>query len=215
MAVATKLKFGEFMDLLLARLYELEQREGGNFEYFDLDKIAGELKDPIPPQWVFDAAQVLEARNLANCAVTFEGASAHLTGQGRLYVEEERGTGIIKKFHESPQNYVVVTGNNNQVNVADGNQTEVSQTMAVRQSQPLGFQLLEKIKAGLQSDDSLGEHEKQDYLTDLALIESQLKKREPNRRALASLLAPLSEVASVASFVVELIRLVNAMHPGS
>lgn len=209
MAVATKMKFGEFVDLLLARLYELEQSEGGNFEYFDLEAIARELREPVPPQWVFDAANVLEARMLASCAVSFEGASAHLTGQGRLYVEEEKGTGIIRKFHEAPQNFVVVSGTGNQVNVAGGTQSVNSQTATIEQ-QPLVFQLLRKIQEKLEHDGSLGERQKQDLLTDFAAVESQLRKREPNRPALAALLEPLSSVASIAGLVVDLIKFLNA-----
>jgi hypothetical protein len=209
MAVATKMKFGEFVDLVLARLHDREQNADGNFQYFDLYAIAKELRDPVPAQWVWDAGKVLVARTLARCVFSTGGVSAQLTGEGRLFVEEEKGTGIIRKFHEAPQSFIVVTGSGNQVNVAGGNQTGLSQTMTIEQERPLAFEVLHQIKEHLERDSTLGEREKQDFLTDLAMIEGQLKKREPNRPALAALLAPLSDVASVAGLVVDLIKFLN------
>jgi hypothetical protein len=50
MPTDTKMKFSEFIDLLLARLYDLEQTEGGPGRFFDLNAIAQELKPRVPFQ---------------------------------------------------------------------------------------------------------------------------------------------------------------------
>src|SRR5256885_7315151 len=99
---ATKLKFSQFVELLLVRLYELEQEQSST-EFFDVDAIARELKDPVPEGWTFDAAKVLQSRGLIDCIFTLGGAHAHLTGEGRLFIEEDKGrTGIISEYKHAP-----------------------------------------------------------------------------------------------------------------
>jgi hypothetical protein len=209
MSTATKMKFSEFVDLLLARLYELEQQSQTGNEYLDLNEIARQLVSPIPSGWVFDAGKVLESRNLAQCVFTLGGGChAMLTGEGRIYVEEERGTGIIRQFHQSPQNYVVVSGSSNQVVVGDS-QSGVTQTLTVERERRPAFELLDAIENQLKTDPTIDEPEKEDLLTDVGMIRGQLRKREPNRVALAALLEPLSKVASVGGFVLNLIKLLN------
>ncbi len=208
MVTQNKLKFSEFIDLILARLYELEQTEGGG-SFFDLNAIAKELKEAPPQQWVFDAGKVLESRGLAQVVFTMGGGChAMLAGEGRLFVEQEQGTGIIKQYHQAPQNYVVIRGSGNQV-VVGGDQGTITQSMSIEKEREPAFKLLEQIRDRLGNDASLGEAEKKDLLTDVQGIEQQLKKREPNRQALAGLLESLSQVASVAGHVANLIRLFN------
>ena len=86
---ATALRFSQFVDLLMVRLYELDLQEGDRF--FDLNAIARQIRESVPSGWVFDAAKVLQTRGLAECIFTFGGIQAQLTGEGRLYVEEGRG----------------------------------------------------------------------------------------------------------------------------
>lgn len=204
-----KMKFSEFVDLLLAALYEFEQKPGGAEEYFDLNRIAQQLTEPVPAQWVFDAAKVLEARRLTRCVFTFGAIYGQLTGEGRLYVEEEKGTGIIKKYHETPGNFVVITGDGNQV-VVGGRQGTISQVVDIATERKAVFDLLDKIVELLNEDHSLKPQEKQDLLTDAETVRNQLKKREPNRTALAALLEPLSQVASISGFVANLIQMINS-----
>jgi hypothetical protein len=210
MSTATnRMKFSEFVDLLLARLYDLDQESPGGKVYFDLNAAARQLIVPVPPGWVFDAGKVLESRGLAQCVFTLGGGChAVLTGEGRLYVEEERGTGIIHKFHESPQNYVVVSGSSNQV-VVGGSQSGVTQTATVERERQPAFELLESIERQLKADTTLDDQERSDLLADVGMIRGQLSKRQPNRVALAALLEPLSKVASIGGFVMNLIKLLN------
>jgi hypothetical protein len=208
MARHTVLKFSEFIDLVLARLYGLEQ-DAGPGVLFDVNAIRRELAADVPSQWVFDAGKVLESRGLAQVAFTFGGGChARLTGEGRLFVEEERGTGIIRQYRTSPADFVSVSGTGNQVTV--GRDTgRVSQTMAMEREREPAFLVLRHLKEALGRDATLTEAERTDLLTDVEMIEQQLRKREPNRPALAALLEPLSRVTSIAGLVADLVRLFN------
>ena len=201
-------KFSEFIDLLLARLHELE-RDGRPGVLFDLNAVARELKVKVPPQWVFDAGKILESRGWAQVAFTFGGGcQARLTGGGRLYVEEERGTGIIPRYREAPGQFVSVSGVGGQVLV--GSLTgSVSQAVAIEQERAPAFHVLRQLKDVLRHDASLAESERKDLLVDVEMIEQQLRKREPNRAALFALLEPLSRITSIAGFVADLIRWFN------
>lgn len=208
MATRTDLTFSRFIELLLARLYDLERTHGAG-RFFDLNAVARELKLSPPSQWVFDAGKVLESRGLVQAFFTFGGGChAMLTGEGRLYVEREEGSGVIGEYHRDPRNFVIVSGTGNQVVVGDRPQG-ISQSLRVEEERQPAFHLVADIKRTLGGDDGLSESEKKDLLADVQAIEQQLKKREPNRAALAALLEPLSQIASVAGYVAQLIRLFN------
>jgi hypothetical protein len=207
MTARTAIKFGEFIDLLMARLLEREgaTRSGA---LIDLNDLARDLKVDVPDQWIFDAGKVLESRGWAQVLFAIGGGCyARLTGEGRLYVEEERGTGIIHKYHQAPTQFVSVSGTGNQVVV--GTTGTVSQSAGVEAERAPAFRVLSQLKDTLQRDHSLTDSERQDLLTDVEMIEQQLRKGEPNRGALAALLEPLSHIASVGGFVADLIRLLN------
>jgi hypothetical protein len=209
MTTRRTVKFGQFIDLLMARLLEREQEEpsGG---LIDLNEVAGELKVDVPDQWIFDAGKVLESRGWAQVIFSMGGGChARLTGEGRLYVEEERGTGIIREYHMAPAQFISVSGNANQVIV--GNQTGgVSHTVRIEQERAPAFRLLGQIKDGLQRDPTMSDSEREDLLSDIQMIEQQLRKREPNRAVLAALLEPLSRITSIAGFVVDLVSRLNS-----
>jgi hypothetical protein len=95
-------KFSQFIDLLLVRLYELDHQRGDRF--YNLNAIAESIKeDGVPQKWVFDAAKVLDSRGLATCMYSRGGAQAQITGEGRLYIEENRGT--TEEIRKHPDNY--------------------------------------------------------------------------------------------------------------
>jgi len=204
----TPLKFSEFVDLILARLYELE-REASPGVLLDLNGIAQELTIKVPPQWVFDAGKVLESRGWAQVVFTFGGGChARLTGEGRLYVEDQGRTGIIQRYHAAPAQFVSVSGVGNQV-IVGSTTAAVSQAIAIEQERAPAFHVLRQLKEMLRQDAVLTGPERDDLLTDVEMIEQQLRKREPNRAVLAALLEPLSRVTSIAGFVADLVRLFN------
>ena len=204
----TSIKFGQFLDLLMARLVERET-EAPTGTLIDLNQVARDLKVDVPDQWVFDAGKVLESRGWAQVIFTFGGGChARLTGEGRLYVEEERGTGLIHEYHQAPDRFVWVSGTNNQVIIGSTTGT-VSQTVTIEQERAPSFRLLDQIKDVLGRDPILNDSERQDLLSDVQMVAQQLKRREPNRAVLAALLEPLSRVVSIGGFVTDLIRLFN------
>ena len=202
------IKFSEFIDLLLARLLELEH-EGGPGAFFDLNEVAQELKPEIPAQWVFDAGKVLESRGWAQVLFSMGGGChARLTGEGRLYVEEERGTGMIQRYHAAPGQFVSVTGVGNQV-IVESRTGAVSQKVGIEQERAPALRVLHQLKDTLRADATLTGPEREDLLADVEMIEQQLRKREPNRAVLAALLEPLSRITSITGFVANLIRWFN------
>ena len=204
----TALKFGQFIDLLIARVLDREQ-EAPSGALIDLNEVAREIKVAVPDQWIFDAGKVLESRGWAQVVFTMGGGChARLTGEGRLHVEEEHGTGIIREYHEAPAQFISVSGTANQVIVGSGTGA-VSHTVTIEQERAPAFRLLRWLKDGLQRDPTLTDSEREDLLSDIQMIEQQLRKREPNRAVLAALLEPLSHVASIAGFVADLVRLLN------
>ena len=179
MSTGTKMKFSEFIDLLLAQLYALEDADGNSDRFHDLFSIARQLKDPVPPSWVFDAGKVLEAQGLARCVFAMGGVcSAQLTGEGRLFVEQEKGTGVIKRFHESPQNYykIHVSGDGNQGNVG-GNQNISNPAFPIHPERRPAFELLDQIESQIKKEPTLTETEKADMEADIAVVRLWQKTR--------------------------------------
>jgi hypothetical protein len=200
------IKFTEFVDQLLVKLYELDAETPG--EFHNLSAIAESLKSDVPADWVFDAGKVLDSRALADVLFTFGGTDAKISGEGRLYVEEGRGT--TKDIQTNPQNYyVTVSGSNNQV-VAGSTTQAVTHTITIEQERAPAFALLDQIVQKLNRDSTLPAPQKEESLTYANLIKQELAKPEPNRNLIAAVLDPLSKVASIAGAVASLVRLFNA-----
>lgn len=208
MGSPVSMKFSEFIELILARLYDLE-RNAADGVLFDVNAIAKDLKESVPTHWVFDAGKVLESRGWAQVALTFGGGChARLTGEGRLYVEEERGTGIIHRYRQAPTQFVTVSGTGNQV-VLGNTGGSISQRTLIEAERAPALELLQRLRETLRQDLNVSASERDDLLGDIDAIEQQVRRREPNRAAVAALLDPLSRIASISGLVADLIRLFN------
>jgi hypothetical protein len=200
------MKFTEFVDRLIVRLYELDRERPG--EFWNLATVAESLKDMVPPAWRFDAGKVLDTRGFADVIFTFGGTDAKITGEGRLYVEEGRGT--TKEIQSNPQNYyVTVSGNNNQV-VAGTQSGPVTQTLTIEQERAPAFALIDDTIQRLASDTALPGPKRMEALTYANLIKQELGKAEPNRNVIAAVLDPLTKITSIAGSIASLIKLFNA-----
>lgn len=200
------MKFSEFVDLLLVKLYELDRAQPDT--YFNLDNVAQDIRGDIPTSWVFDAAKVLETRALADVLFTFGGTDAKISGEGRLYVEE--GRGITQQAIQQPNQYFIhVTGSQNQV-VTGSHSGAVTQTTTIEAERAPAFKILAEIKERLNRDASLSPEVKAEATSYATLIENEIKKREPNRNLIGAVLEPLSKIASIAGSVASLIKLFNA-----
>ena len=202
----TRMKFTEFVDRLLVRLYELDREQAG--EFCSLPAVAKSLRDGVPPQWIFDAGKVLETRGLADVLFFFGGTDARITGEGRLYVEEGRGT--TKEITSDRQAYyVTVSGDNNQV-VTGTQAGAVTQTLTIEQERAPAFKLLDDAIEKLQRDTSLPEPKRAEALSYAHMIKQELTKPEPNRNVIAVVLDPLTKISSIAGQIASLIKLFNA-----
>lgn len=109
-----KLRFTEFVELVLVRLYELDT---GSPEFIDVNEIAAELREPVPGTWPYEAVKVLDDRGLVDAALAFASAHALITGEGRLFVEarEDVRSSTIHQYRTHPGNFVFVSGTGHQV----------------------------------------------------------------------------------------------------
>lgn len=204
---ASRMKFSEFVDVLLVRLYEADEQSPGRF--FDLNALAKSVKTEVPLDWVFDAAKVLESRVLAQCLYTFGATQARLTGEGRLYVEEGRGT--TKRVVEHPDQYFInVSGPNSQVVVGNKESTVTltARTDIEIQREP-AFRELDGIREALTSDITLSAADKEEAQTLLKVVEIELRKPSPRRQLLGTMLDALSKITSIATGVATLTRLLT------
>jgi hypothetical protein len=202
---AIRMKFSEFVDALLVRLYELD-RDALDAGFFNLDEVARQFIDAVPRGWVFDAAKVFENRGFARCLFTYGGVSAELTGEGRLYVEEGRGT--TKQIQQHPDNYfITVAGNNNQVVAGAGNTASQSAT-AIAQRAPT-FSLIDDIDNALERDASIDALQRAEAKTYVKVIRLQIEKTQPDMTVISAVLDPLSRIPSIAGKIANLAQLLN------
>jgi len=206
-AISPDLKFSVFVDLVLVKLYELDRINRSSSKIFNLFDLRYELKEQIPQDWFFDAAKVLETRDLAQCTYTRGGVYARITGEGRLFVEEQKGN--VRQIEDNRSNYfITVSGSNNQV-VAGQQTGATTQTMSNDQSEGPWGQLFETIEKNIAEDASLDDVEKEQARSYVKVVRGEMRKHEPNRNIIAAVLDPLSQIVSIASQVAMLIKAFN------
>lgn len=198
-------KFSQFVDLLLVKLYEVDQTSDA--EFVDLENLAREIKGDVPSSWVFDAGKVFQTRMLADVIFTFGGTHAKITGEGRLYVEE--GRGFTKTVQESPSNfYINVSGDHSQI-VAGSTATQITQTASSAPSSAIAKALDEAVNT-LKKDASISDEQREEALSYIEVVRQQIKKPEPNRSVLSAVLEPLSKITTIAGYISTLIKYFNA-----
>jgi hypothetical protein len=199
-------KFSQFVDLLLVKLYRADGTH--NDQFLDLEALAKEIKGDVPPSWIFDAGKVLQTRALADCIFSYGGTQAKISGEGRLYVEEERG--FTKDAQNTPSNfYINITGDHSQV-VAGNNPNQVTQSTTIDRGQSTLTKLLDDATKVLQLDRNVTEETRTEAMTYLEVIRQQLRKSEPNRSILAAVIEPLSKITAIAGQIATLIKYFNA-----
>ena len=202
-----KLNFTEFMDLVLVRLYELDKAEGAQF--YNVNEIAAELREPVPDQWVPDAAKALEDRGLVSGAFALDQTTnAVITGEGRLYVEgRQHATEVIEQYRQQPTNFVFVSGHGH--HVAVDVQGDVSQISLSGDVQAQALQIVGAMREALERDDSLDAQARDEALEDVSALEGQIKRTRFNKNVVLGLIGSLSGIASVAQLAIKLGELVN------
>lgn len=197
--------FSEFVDAVLYKLYEIDRlKNDGSF--VSLGDIGAMIRANVPQMWAFDAAKVLQSRGLIQAVLTSMVVSAQITGEGRLFVEENRGH--TKDIKAAPDRFFITfTGDGNQLAFAQTGST-ITQTAPGR-GPGLADRLVESIEKGIEIDSNLTPDQKDDAKSYVAVVRRQLRKEEPDRNILAAVLEPLSRVVTIAGQVANLIRLIN------
>jgi hypothetical protein len=190
--VGDELTFARFTDLLLARTYEREKRDGPAI-FFPVSELIGDLVPHVDPVWLWQSAQLLESRNLVQAAIPLSGdAQVFLTAEGRLFVEDEQGTGVIGRYRQQDQVVLVI---------GDGNQVAVGHGQTVRQSGEFSkeeaLELVGEAERRLHDAD-LPAEEREEALADLDTVKTQLKKRNPNLAAVKAVVSGLRDVKVIA-----------------
>lgn len=198
--------FTEFADYVLARLYELGDNEG---RYHNLNQLAAELVDPVPPDWPAKVAQALENRGLVDAAISMRMAGALITGDGMLYVEgRDHDTAVIEAYRAQPSIYINIAGDANQLAVTGAGAITQAAAGARIGTTPEVVDLLAKLMHQLR-EATLDQDELAEYLTEVETAKRQVTKAHPNYAAAAALLEPIAKVAAVAELVQEILRLLG------
>jgi hypothetical protein len=202
---AERLTFTEFLDLCLVRVAEADAANPGGM--VDLFKVNADLRVPVPEEWVYRAARLLDDYGyVKSFPVSGPVADVILTGDGQLYVEQGGDTDVIEEYQREPSQFVVnISGEGH--TVAFSQSGDVSQS--VREETNEILVLVSQIDAALDADGALSPEERAGFKTDLEAVRAQLQKPEPNRRAITALLEPMSNVSSVGSFVAQLLSMLT------
>lgn len=200
--MAPTLTFTKYCELVVARLYEIEQE--GNVPMAEVRELMADLDGLVPAEWPREAAQHLVESGLALDFMAQGSWEVQLNARGRLLAES--GAGIIGTYQQSPQ-VVFTLGDGNQVSVGHGQ--HVTQTIHGDLAKEEVTDLLDQAEATLQADTTLSAAERDDALTDVNSMRAQVAKRTPNRVALRALAAGLPTIAALADIADELRRLVG------
>jgi hypothetical protein len=207
MTTATRLTFSQFIDLLLARLYDAQRADPDGM--VDLNELAADLRESVPDDWVVDAAKVMQAQGLADCMISYGACRARLTGMGMLFVEQDGGSGVIRQYHQGPAQFfqhVHVSGAGSHQVVVGNHQNNVTQTSTAQRERPQVFHLIDQIQERIANDSTLAPDEREEIGSDIESVRQQMKKRVPNLSAVAAILEPMGRIASVAGQVAMLIK---------
>jgi hypothetical protein len=193
--VAEDLTFTRFTELLLARTHERERRDGPDI-FFPVEELMADLVPYVDSGWLWQSAKYLEDKNLVRASIRFgPTAQVHLTPQGRIFVENEQGSGLISTYRQQDQ-VVVVVGDGNQVAVGHGQTVWQSGEFSKEEVLELVDEAENRLRgAELPSD------ERGDALADLQTVKTQLGKKNPDFSAVRSVLSGLRNVNVIADLV--------------
>lgn len=197
----------ELAELFLVFLYKKAEEEGYD-KIHSFNDFARELGiDDLGK--IRNAATVLKDRGLIQNVIYAVGGNiaAAISGEGSLFVERGGDTGVIKRFKENPENYII---NINQSTVFHGNVAQSTVTTHSRDvSQSIIINkdiegIISQIIGALQKDDSINSNERDDLLRDIEVLKIQLSKNKKDKGHIDSLLSKLSEIASISSLIIQL-----------
>ena len=200
--MAIPLTFAKYCELVVARLYEIEQ--DGNAPQADVVELMSDLEGAVPDAWPWEAAGHLVDTGLAHDFRSLGSPEIALNARGRLLAES--GAGVIGNYQKSPQ-IVFTVGDGNQIAVGHGQ--HVTQTIEGDFSKEDVAELLDQAETTLQTDTTLSDPERDDALADVASMRAQIAKSAPNRHVLATLATGLGSIASLTDIADKLLHLLG------
>lgn len=203
MPEAEALTFTTFTDLVLVRVHDEERKEGTN-QFFDVHELVSDVPG-VQPGWAQQAVELLGQQGLVHPVVAFgDTAQAALTPKGRMYVENEDGTGLIARYHS--RQLVVVAGDGNQVVVAGRDQTGPVSYGGFSKEEV--EELLDQAEASIASP-SVSARDRQDAQADIETVRAQLKKEKPNRAIMSAAVETLRDITGLAEIGEKLAHLIH------
>ena len=196
----------ELAELLLVRLYDLAEAEG-HFKLHGLNEIAAGFGISDMAK-VFRLAEALEGRGLIKAAFA-HGPTVHaaITGEGSLLVERGGDTGVIRDYREHPQSFNVAIDQSTHFHASvAGSNVAVHSSNVTQRLAPLPEirSILSAIEAAIRSNAEIGEQRREEALSDVAVLHSELAREKPRKQVAETILASLGDLSSLASLLVQL-----------
>ena len=196
----------ELAELLLVRLYELAEAEG-HFKFHGLNEIAAEFGISDKSK-VFNLGQALERRGLIQASfVSGPAVHAAITGEGSLFVERGGDTGIIRDYREHPQNFSVSIDQSTHFHGAvAGSNVAVHSSYATQRLEPPPEirSLLADLEATIRSSADIGERRREEALSDITILHSELAREKPRKPVVDTILSTLGDLSSITSLLMQL-----------
>jgi hypothetical protein len=196
----------ELAELLLVRLYELAEAEGYS-KHHGLNEIAAEFAISDKSK-VFNLGKALERRGLIQAVfVSGPAVRAAITGEGSLFVERGGDTGVIRYYREHPQNFNVAIDQSTHFHatVAGSNVAVHSSNTTQRLEPPLDIcSLLAAMEATIRSSADISERRREEALSDVAVLHSELAREKPRKPVVEAILATFGDLSSITSLLIQL-----------
>jgi len=204
----------ELAELFLTSLYDLAESEGHS-KLFYLNDFATKIGVNDIGK-ITKAAKILEARALIH-PVAYDiagGVRASISGEGCLFVERGGETGIIQKYRQNPETFIVNIDQSMNVHGNVSHSSISSHSRGVSQAVTINNDIqgiISTIINALKADAFLSAQDREDLLHDIEILKIQLSKNKKDKTFIESILGNLSNVSSIASFVLQLGRLIQGM----
>jgi hypothetical protein len=197
----------EFADLLMVLLHDEVEAAPHSYFYCPLNELATRV-DGQYREKLLNAAQILEDKSLIILSLgAFGQASAFITPKGFDYVENGGDTGIIGRFRNDPDSFLVTTSPLSMTSDVPGT-TGGSSAPVPAESQgtsPENARLIVNHMMNiLMTESTMDPVAQQDAITDLEALNAQLGKKSPNPVLIDALLKGLTEVDPISTFASQL-----------
>ena len=203
-----------WLNFFLTSLYDLAESEG-HTKLFHLNDFATKIGVHDIGK-ITKAANILESRGLIHL-VSYQvggGVSASISGEGCLFVERGGETGIIQKYRQNPDTFIVKIDQSTNIHGNVSHSSIVTHSQGVTQAVTINNDIqsiVSTIVDTLQADASLNAQDREDLLHDVETLKIQLAKNKKDKSFIEGILSNLSNLSSIASLVLQLRALIQGI----